>query len=46
MFINGEWITGVMNPATDETVYEVHTGGKPRVEKAIEAAKQAFLLGK
>lgn len=48
LYINGKWVEGsegtepVTNPATGETLAEVHVGGKKEVHTAIEAANKAF----
>lgn len=47
MFINGQWIEKaekltVYNPATGKAVYEIDYGTKADVERAIQAADQAF----
>ncbi|SEQ23380.1 NAD-dependent succinate-semialdehyde dehydrogenase [Piscibacillus halophilus] len=50
LFINGEWqdsdsgkTEAVVNPANLETIIEVAYGGKQETERAIEAAKAAFV---
>lgn len=48
LYINGSWIEGsegtipVINPATGETLTNVHQGGKKETLSAIKAAKTAF----
>ncbi|WP_314581284.1 NAD-dependent succinate-semialdehyde dehydrogenase [Enterococcus gilvus] len=48
LYINGKWVEGsegtepVTNPATGETLAEVHVGGEKEVHAAIEAANKAF----
>jgi len=49
-FIDGAWVDAtsgrtvdVKNPATEETITTVPYGGREDCEKAIEAAKKAFL---
>lgn len=48
LYINGKWVEGsegtkpVTNPATGETLVEVHVGGEKEVHAAIEAANNAF----
>ncbi len=48
LYINGKWVEGsegtepVTNPATGETLAEVHVGGEKEVHTAIEAANKAF----
>jgi acyl-CoA reductase-like NAD-dependent aldehyde dehydrogenase len=49
MWINGKWVNAVssktykaINPATEEDIAEVPLGGKADVDKAVEAARQAF----
>lgn len=49
MFIGGEWVAALsgktyraINPATEEEVAEIPLGDKADVDKAVEAAKQAF----
>src|SRR3982750_4127257 len=48
-FIDGAWVdpavkksTAVVNPATEEAMYEVALGSKADVDKAVAAAKRAF----
>src|SRR5690349_22272848 len=48
-YIDGAWVdpvvkksTSVVNPATEETMYEVALGSKADVDKAVAAAKRAF----
>ena len=48
-YIDGAWVdpvvkksTPVVNPATEETMYEVALGSKADVDKAVAAAKRAF----
>lgn len=50
IYINGEWISStgtevswVINPATEEKIGEVAVGTKEDIDKAVEAAKKAFL---
>ena len=49
-YINGEWIDGisqetvdVINPATEEVFGQVGRGTKEDVDRAVEAAKEAFI---
>src|SRR5260221_2295009 len=49
-YIDGAWVdpavkksTPVVNPATEEAMYEVALGSKADVDKAVAAAKRAFL---
>ncbi len=47
LYINGEWIQTdekmeVVNPATDEIIETISTGGKEETKKAIADAKEAF----
>lgn len=48
LYINGNWVEGsegtkpVTNPATGETLADVHVGGEKEVYSAIEAANSAF----
>lgn len=48
LYINSKWVEGsegtepVTNPATGETLAEVHVGGEKEVHTAIEAANKAF----
>lgn len=48
LYINGKWIEGsedkraVINPATGETLIEVHQGGEKETYEAIKAANAAF----
>ncbi|MBO1308048.1 NAD-dependent succinate-semialdehyde dehydrogenase [Enterococcus sp. 669A] len=48
LYINGKWIEGsedkraVINPATGETLIEVHQGGANETKEAIAAANAAF----
>src|SRR5260221_12128136 len=49
-YIDGAWVdpavkksTPVVNPATEEALYEVALGSKADVDKAVAAAKRAFL---
>src|SRR5882757_6218571 len=49
-YIDGAWVdpvvkksTPVVNPATEEAMYEVALGSKADVDKAVVAAKRAFL---
>src|SRR6266513_2865621 len=49
-YIDGAWIdpvvkksTPVVNPATEDAMYEVALGSKADVDKAVAAAKRAFL---
>ncbi|MGM0302720.1 succinate-semialdehyde dehydrogenase/glutarate-semialdehyde dehydrogenase [Enterococcus sp. AZ048] len=48
LYINGKWVEGsegtepVTNPATGETLAEVHVGGEKEVHASIEAANKAF----
>lgn len=48
LYINGKWIEGsedkraVTNPATGETLIEVHQGGEKETQSAIKAANDAF----
>src|SRR5271154_6960681 len=48
-YIDGAWVdpvvkksTPVVNPATDEPMYEVALGSKADVDKAVAAANRAF----
>src|SRR5215471_19676068 len=48
-YIDGAWVdpvvkksTPVVNPATEEPMYEVALGSKADVDKAVTAAKRAF----
>src|SRR5262245_40981637 len=48
-YIDGAWVDPVVkksipvvNPATEETLYEVAVGSKADVDKAVEAARRAF----
>src|SRR5436190_14011330 len=48
-YIDGAWVdpavkksTPVVNPATEEAMYEVALGSKADVDKAVKAAKRAF----
>src|SRR5256886_12969150 len=48
-YIDGAWVdpavkksTPVVNPATEEAMYEVALGSKADVDKAVVAAKRAF----
>src|SRR6201993_4598921 len=49
-YIDGAWVdpvvkgksTAVVNPATEESMYEVALGSKADVDKAVAAAKRAF----
>src|SRR5690242_21442405 len=48
-YIDGAWVdpvvkkcTPVINPATEEAMYEVALGSKADVDKAVAAAKRAF----
>ena len=48
-YIDGAWVdpavkksTAVVNPATEEAMYEVALGSKADVDKAVAAAKRAF----
>src|SRR5260370_18065150 len=48
-YIDGAWVdpvvkksTPVVNPATEEPMYEVALGSKADVDKAVAAAKRAF----
>src|ERR1700748_3744550 len=50
IYIHGAWVdpvvkrktTPVVNPATEEPMYEVALGSKADVDKAVAAAKRAF----
>src|SRR3954469_24163081 len=49
-YIDGAWVdpavkksTAVVNPATEEAMYEVALGSKADVDKAVAAAKRAFV---
>ncbi|GCF94935.1 aldehyde dehydrogenase [Enterococcus florum] len=48
LYINGKWVDGsegkapVTNPATGETLAEIHLGGEKETQEAIDAAKAAF----
>ena len=49
IYIDGAWIDpaakntfGVVNPATEETMYEIAVGSKADVDKAVTAARLAF----
>ncbi|MFZ0840789.1 MAG: aldehyde dehydrogenase family protein, partial [Xanthobacteraceae bacterium] len=48
-YIDGAWVdpvvkksTPVVNPATEEAMYEVALGSKADVDKAVTAARRAF----
>ena len=48
-YIDGAWVdpavkksTAIVNPATEEVMYEVALGSKADVDKAVVAAKRAF----
>mgnify|MGYP003705264023 CR=1 FL=1 len=48
-YIGGEWVessattyTPVVNPATEEAMYEIALGSKADVDKAVASAKRAF----
>src|ERR1700733_5797555 len=48
-YIDGAWVdpvvkksTPVVNPATEEAMYEIALGSKADVDKAVAAAKRAF----
>jgi aldehyde dehydrogenase (NAD+) len=48
-YIDGAWVdpvvkksTPVVNPATEEAMYEVALGSKADVDKAVAAARRAF----
>jgi aldehyde dehydrogenase (NAD+) len=48
-YIDGAWVepavkksTPVVNPATEEPMYEIALGSKPDVDKAVAAARRAF----
>uniref|UniRef100_A0A8C2V6M2 aldehyde dehydrogenase (NAD(+)) n=1 Tax=Chinchilla lanigera TaxID=34839 RepID=A0A8C2V6M2_CHILA len=52
IFINNEWHDSVsskkfpvLNPATEEKICEVEEGDKADVDKAVQAARQAFQIG-
>ncbi|XP_013362003.1 PREDICTED: retinal dehydrogenase 1-like [Chinchilla lanigera] len=52
IFINNEWYNSVsgkkfpvINPATEEKICEVEEGDKADVDKAVQAARQAFQIG-
>src|SRR5258708_11037903 len=49
-YIDGAWVdpavkksTPVVNPATEEAMYDIALGSKADVDKAVAAAKRAFL---
>ena len=49
MWIGGKWVEAesgkiypVFNPATEEEIAQIPLGGKAEVDKAVEAARQAF----
>ena len=49
MWINGKWAAAesgktypVFNPATEEEIAQIPSGGKAEVDKAVEAARKAF----
>ena len=49
-YIDGAWVDPavrksipVVNPATEEAMYEVAVGSKADVDKAVAAAKRAFV---
>ena len=49
MWIDGEWVDaqsgktyGVINPATGEEIATVPLGGRPEVDRAVDAAARAF----
>ena len=48
-YIDGAWVDpavkktlGVVNPATEETMYDIAVGSKADVDKAVTAARRAF----
>jgi aldehyde dehydrogenase (NAD+) len=48
-YVDGAWVdpvvkksTSVVNPATEETMYEIALGSKADVDKAVTAARRAF----
>jgi 1-pyrroline dehydrogenase len=50
MFIGGEWVAGsgsegqpIINPATGETIAEVPKGTEADVDRAVKAARKAFI---
>ncbi|MRV71752.1 aldehyde dehydrogenase family protein [Duganella sp. FT92W] len=52
MLINGEWVTGrddlwldVINPANEQRIAEVPSGGPADIDMAVEAAARAFEQG-
>ncbi|XP_014270942.1 aldehyde dehydrogenase, mitochondrial [Halyomorpha halys] len=52
LFINNEWVDSLsgetfktINPTTSEVIAEVQKGGKADVDRAVQAAKEAFKLG-
>lgn len=52
LFINNEWVKAsdgkvfaTENPATGDVIAEVQQAGKTDIDKAVDAAKQAFKLG-
>src|SRR6185369_2955924 len=42
-YIDGAWVDPVVNPATEDALYEVALGSKADLDKAVAAAKRAFL---
>ena len=52
-YIDGAWVdpvvkksTPVVNPATEEAMYEIALGSKADVDKAVSAARRAFEIGR
>jgi len=52
LFINGEFVPGVLgktfptvNPSTEQTICQVHEATEEDVDKAVEAASEAFKIG-
>ena len=53
MFVNGEWVAGnsdgtydIVNPATSEAIAKVSKGNAEDAKKAVDAAREAFDVGK
>jgi len=49
MWINGKWVKAesgktypVFNPATEEEIAQIPSGGKAEVDKAVEAARKSI----
>ncbi|CAH1394724.1 unnamed protein product [Nezara viridula] len=52
LFINNEWVDALsgktfkaVNPTTGEVITEIQKGGKEDVDRAVQAAREAFKLG-